>query len=204
MTNRSFVAGLVVCVALMMILGGSLFLLNHGHSRPEGVAENWLTAIGDTTRKGVEADATKRADKVGAPELARNVLEPHAELIHRKSGFDDLEVGKATPVSPYTPNKVRVAFRVHALRPHDKTVEIDGVLTLQRNPKKWMVTELNVVDPATVGVAKLPSDGGPPPSSAGYSLWLAALIGAGVTGVVTTTLVKVAGRGAPTTAASAV
>jgi len=195
-SNRSFIKGIVVCIAITMVLSGALFLLNQGHSRPEGVAENWLTAIGDTTRKGVEADATKRADKIGAPELAIRVLEPHAELIKRKTGFDDLEVGKATPVERRgVGSSVRVAFRVHALRPNDKTEKVSGVLTLVRpgRDKAWMVTALDVVDPKTAGVPDLPSDGGPPPSSAPVSLWFGALAGAAFIGLITTALVKSAG-----------
>jgi hypothetical protein len=193
MSNHSFAKGSVACIALMMVLAGTLFLLNHGHSRPEGVAENWLTAIGDTTRKGVEADATKRADKIGAPELAVPILEPHPELIKRKSGFDDLEVGKAARVDPASPDKVRVGFRVHARRPQDQTAEINGVLTLERSNDKWMVTALDVTDPASAGLPALPSDGGPPPSSAPASLWLGALVGAVIVGAITTALVKSAG-----------
>lgn len=197
MSNKSFTVGLVVCLVLMMVFGGALFLLNNGHSRPEGVAEDWLTAIGDTTREGVEADATNRADKIGAPELAIQILEPHPELIERKAGFDDLEVGKAVRVDAASPDNVRVAFRVHARRPHDEKVEINGVLTLKRTGKAWMVTALDVVDPKSAGVPVLPSDGGPPPSSAPASLWLGALLGAALIGLVTTALVKAAGGGAP-------
>ena len=196
MTNRSFLKGIVACLALTLVLSGTLFLLNHGHSRPEGVAENWLTAIGDTTRKGVEADATHRADKIGAPELAIPLLEPHPELIKRKAGFDDLEVGKATRVDAGSPDKVKVGFRVHARRPEDKTAEINGVLTLERSKNKWMVTALDVVDPKAAGVPDLPSDGGPPPSSAPVSLWIGALVGAAVVGAVTTALVGAASRAA--------
>ncbi len=194
MNNRTFVSGLVVCVAVMFAIGGALFLLNHGHSRPEGVAEDWLTAIGDTTRKGVEADATSRADKIGAPELAIHVLEPHPEAIDRKAGFDDLEVGKAVRVAEASADKVRVAFRVHARRPADEKVEINGVLTLDRADDKWMVTALDVIDPVVAGVPALPSEGGPPPSSAPFTLWIGALVGAALVGLLTTALVKISGR----------
>ncbi len=200
MTNRQFTSGLVVCLALMLAIGGGLFVLNHGHNRPEGIAEDWLTAIGETTRKGVEADSTRRADEIGAPELARPILHPHAEEIDRKAGFRDLEVGKAVRVTETDPDTVRVGFRVHARRPRDKTVTIEGVLTMQREADEWHVVALDQIDPVQAGVPALPSNGGPPPSSAPWSLWIGGVVGSALIGVVTTALVRSAGR---TTAASA-
>ncbi|MBA2608547.1 MAG: hypothetical protein H0U92_06390 [Actinobacteria bacterium] len=203
MNNKSFIKGLVVCTALMIAVGGGLFLLNHGHNRPEGVAEDWLTAIGDTTRKGVEADATRRADKIGAPELAIRILEPQPEAIDRKAGFEDLEVGKAARLSEVDGSAVRVAFHVTARRPADKTEEVNGVLTLvkEAGDDKWTVTALDVIDPKVAGVPELPSNGGPPPSSAPVSLWLGALVGAALVGLVTTALVRAASPAAPAPAA---
>jgi hypothetical protein len=198
MTNRKFAEGLTACLALVLVMFAVLWLLNRGHSRPEGVAENWLTAISDTTRKGVEADATKRADKIGAPELAIHVLWPHAEDINRKAGFDDIEVGKAKRSEDGA--TADVAFRVHALRPDDKTVDIEGVIRLERQDDAWHVTDLRQVNPVEAGVPALPSDGGPPPSSAPMTLWLGALVGAAIIGVITTALVQSAGQ--PTTAAA--
>ncbi len=188
MTNRKFAQGLVCCVALIVAMFGVLWLLNRGHSRPEGVAENWLTAIGDTTRKGVEADATKRADKVGAPELAIHVLWGHPEQIKRKAGFEDIEVGKAKRSDDG--QEAEVAFRVHARRPGDKTKEVLGVIKLERQDDAWHITDLRQGDPVKAGVPSLPSDGGPPPSSAPFTLWLGALAGAAVIGVVTSALVR--------------
>lgn len=193
MSNRTFVAGLVCCVAVMLALGGAIALLNAGNNRPEGVAEDWLTAIGDTTRKGVEADATKRADAIGAPELARKILHPFADEIDRKSGFPDLEVGKAAKVGA-SDDEVRVAFHVTARRPADKTVEITGVITLAKSGDDWHVTAVDVVRPESLGVPDLPSEGGPPPSSAPWSLWIGALVGSVLILVVTAALVRAAGR----------
>jgi hypothetical protein len=190
-SNSTFVKGLVACVAVMLAFGGAIALLNAGNNRPEGAAEDWLNAMGDTTRKGVEADATHRADKLGAPELARSLVHPFAKEIDRKAAFKDLEVGKA---AAKTANSVRVAFRVNARRPNDKTVEITGVLTLDKRDDDWMVTALESVDPATYALPALPSEGGPPPSSAPWSLWIGALVGAGLIGLVTAALVRSAGR----------
>ena len=65
----------------------------HGTSRPEGVAENWLTAVGDTTRKGVEADARKRAEKIGGVSIGEAIC--CSSDTDGKAAFADLEVGKA-------------------------------------------------------------------------------------------------------------
>lgn len=200
MTNRQFTKGIVACLALMVAFSGVIFLLNHGNSRAEGVAENWLEAIGDTTRKGVEADATRRADEIGAPELAIHVLHPQPEEIDRKAGFANLEVGKSQRVDEDNPDKVKVGFHVSARRPEDETVDIEGVITLEKIDDEWHVVALQRTDPVKAGVPALPSDGGPPPSSAPVSLWFGALVGALLVGAVTSALVRSAGR---TTAAVA-
>jgi hypothetical protein len=187
--TSTFVKGLIVALAAMIAGGFGLAALNGRQSRPEGVAENWLTAVGDTTRKGVEKDARKRAEKVGPVSAASELVWSDAKAIDRKTAFDDLEVGKAVHD---TENAVRVGFRVHALRPGDEKVEITGVLTLERFTKKWRVSGVAVGDPN--GVPKLPSDGGPPPSSAPLSLWLGGLVGAAIIAVITTSLVRLAGR----------
>jgi hypothetical protein len=194
----TFVTGLVVLVALMV--GGIVVLFNlHGTSRPEGVAENWLTDVGDTTRKGVEADARKRAEKTGPVALARDLIYPDGKAINRKTGFADLEVGKAVRIAVPQPvgvsvEQVEVGFRVHALQPNDEKKEITGVLTLVRHDE-WRVVQVRVGD--LTGVPALPSDGGPPPSSAPLSLWLGGLVGAAIIGVITASLVRLAGRPAP-------
>jgi hypothetical protein len=183
--TSTFVKGLIVCVAAMIAMGGVLGLLNHGRSRPEGVAENWLTAVGDTTRKGVEADARERAEKIGPIALAVN-----AGLLRfdarKKSAFEDLEVGKA--YATRAPGVVRLPFRVHA-RNGGKSSEISGVIVMRRVEDAWDVYNVHSVpDPGH----KLPSEGGPPPSSAPASLWLAGLVGAAVIGLITTALVRAA------------
>lgn len=200
MTRAQFTKGIVACLAVMIAMFGALYALNHGHNRPEGVAEDWLTAIGDTTRKGVEADSTRRADEIGGPELARNVLWGHPEDINRKAGFEDLEVGKAQRINPANADIVRVGFRVNARRPEKKTKEIEGVLTLEKVDDKWHISALDEIKVEKAGLPALPSAGGPPPASAPVSLWVGAIIGSALIGVILTGLVKAAGR---TTAAAA-
>jgi hypothetical protein len=91
--KRQFAIAVVAALAVMIGLGGVIAVANHGHHRPEGAAERWLTAIGDTTRKGVKADAIKRADKLGGEALGASLLP--SEDTKGKSAFPDLEVGKA-------------------------------------------------------------------------------------------------------------
>ena len=189
MKTSTFVKGLIVAVVIMVLGIVGVFNL-HGTSRPEGVAENWLTAVGDTTRKGVEADARKRAEKIGDVALAKELLPSDPAAIKRKTAFSDLEVGKATRAGVKDVPGAQVAFRVHALRPNDKKVEITGTLSMLRRDK-WTVVGVNV---GATNAPKLPSEGGPPPSSAPASLWLAGLIGAAIIGVITSALVRLAGR----------
>jgi hypothetical protein len=191
--TSTFLTGLAIAVVIMV--AGIVGLLNlHGTSRPEGVAENWLTAVGDTTRKGVEADARKRAAKIGpiAAASAAGLLKYDAD---RKSAFSDLEVGKS--YESRFAGAVDVPFRVHARNGDEDDVEISGTILIRRVKDEWhVVSAAAVVDPAH----KLPSEGGPPPSSAPASLWLGGLVGAAIIGVITTSLVRLAGR--PTAAAA--
>jgi hypothetical protein len=199
MSNSTFVKGLAACVAAMLAFGVGIGFLNHGTSRPEGVAERWLTAVGDTPRKGVEADARKRAEKIGAMSLVdRRLVQPNPD---RKTAFPDLEVGKAVSGAP---DHVRVRFRAHTRRGTD-AVEVGGVIGLAKVDGVWHVTTVEIAGDANTdglpaaqlfaGVPELASDGGPPPSSAPASLWLAGLVGAAIIGVITTSLVRLAGRG---------
>lgn len=214
MTTRSFISGLLVLAAVIMALSGAVWLVSHGTSRPEGVAENWLTDVSDTTRKGVEGDATHRAEKIGPLEFADHRLVSSDNK--GKSAFDDIEVGKAVRVNN-SPNEVRVEFRVHTLRNQTKdSVKVLGVITLRKmsTPAGWHVVALHVVndahtvgDPPTVvlaGLPALPSDGGPPPSSAPLSLWVAGLAGSVLVGLIGTALVKLSGRAPASSLAAAV
>lgn len=201
MSNGSFVKGLLACAAVVIAMAGGIFWLSHGRSRPEGVAEKWLTAVGDTTRKGVEADASKRAEKIGPLELAdRRLLDDDTD---GKTAFADIEVGKAVRSVADDATTVKVAFRVHTRRNHAKDlVEVNGAATLVKTSGDWHVTAVDLVrdlhtDGATVltGIPALPSDGGPPPSSAPWSLWIGALGGSALIGVICTGLIKASGSG---------
>ena len=108
--RAGFVKGLVICVCLMLALVGVIVIANHGHHRPEGVAERWLSAVSDTTRKGVRADARDRVEKIGPLALAAGLMPP-AGSTDGKASFDDLEVGRAVRMAGSP--QVRVPFQLH-------------------------------------------------------------------------------------------
>ena len=199
MSNRTFTKGLVVCVAIMLAISGGIFLLSRGEARAEGVAEDFLTALSDTTREGVEVDSLRRVEELGSAEAGDRRLV--ADDNDGKSAFADLEVSKAVRVAENNPDQVRVAFQVHTRR-GDDLVEVTGVMTLTRTDDKWRETEVLLVgdentegEPASIldGLPELPSEGGPPPASAPLSLWIGALLGSVLVGVVCAALIRVAG-----------
>jgi hypothetical protein len=173
--TRTFVTGLVVCAAVLVAISLGIHQANANHHRPEGAAERWLAAVSDTTRKGVRSDAVDRAEEIGPVSLAAPLL---AGVKHEDKGsFDDLEVGKATVegATSYVP------YRLHVR--NDSTAR-DGVIRLERSGDEWKVAGCCGADaaPAGVVVRQVPSEGGPPPSSAPTSLWLVAVLaGVGVT-----------------------
>ena len=181
--RRTFARGLFVCLVVVVQLGVIVAKLNDGHSRPEGSAERWLTAVGDTGRGGVREDAEERAEEIGPLSLATDLVDG-AERDGDHALFTDLEVGKATPVE----GAVRVPFRVHQ-REGDS---VDGTLVLGRGEDgDWQIQGL---DPQRGEHERLPSEGGSPPSSAPWTLWgLALVIGVGIT-VFASLLVTWAGR----------
>src|SRR4029077_11752302 len=88
----------VIAIVLVVLagLGVAIHFANAGHHRPEGAAKRWLAAVGDTGRRGVTADARKRAAAIGSPAIAAPLLPPTHDPRH--SEFADLEVGKAIPI----------------------------------------------------------------------------------------------------------
>jgi hypothetical protein len=157
-----------VCFVVFVAIGGVIRALNAGHHRPEGAAERWLAAVSDTTRKGVRADATKRAEKIGPVAVA-------APLIPAKPGdkgaFPDLEVGKAA----VTGAEARVPYQLHQ---RDIDDPVKGVIVLTKAGDDWKVTALD----ARRADELVPSEGGAPPSSAPVGLWVVAILaGVGVT-----------------------
>jgi len=170
--KRQFAVAVVAALAVMVGLGALIAVANHGHHRPEGAAERWLTAISDTQRKGVRTDARDRADKLGGVALGASLL-PNEDT-KGKGAFPDLEVGKAL----LSGGQARVPYRLHQRVQHGKNPLKEGTIVLAPSGDGWKVTALDARRPGE----KVPSDGGQPPSSAGLGLWIGAVgIGALVT-----------------------
>lgn len=168
--RQGFVKGVLVVLAVFIALAGITQLVNHGHHRPEGVAEDWLAAVGDTTRKGVRSESLKQAEEVGPMALAAPMLRDAGDT-DGKRAFTDLEVGKASVVG----NAARVPFKLHLFA---DDAERDGAVVLIKSGEKWQVAAITPRPPT----AKVPSEGGRPPSSAPNILWLGALAaGVGLT-----------------------
>jgi hypothetical protein len=187
--RRSFAVGVVLVVLAMVAAGALIRAANAGHHRPEGVAEHWLAAISETTRRGVTADATRRAETLGPVSIAaRAGLLP--DVAGGKAAFDDLEVGKATAAR----DGARVPFLLHERVPVHGGVTKSGavVLSPSSSPAGWRVV---AIDPRRSPSERVPSEGGPPPSRAPTSLWLFALAGSVLLTAACVGLMEMASRG---------
>jgi hypothetical protein len=165
--RRSTFLKVIASVLVVIVgLGVLIHFLNAGHHRPGGAAEHWLADVSDTGRRGLGADARKRADKIGSVAIAAPLL----PAIHdaRHSDFDDLEVGKAQPDGT---NTVRVPFRLHEHDVSGSAALKKGTLVLQREDDTWHVVALDTRRPNE----KVASEGGPHPSRAPLALWLGAI-----------------------------
>ena len=168
--RRGFVKGVVLVVAVFIALAGVVQVFNSGHHRPEGVAEDWLASVADTTRKGVREESRKDAEKIGPVSLAQGLLAAAGETDGDRA-FTDLEVGKATIVG----NAARVPFKLHVFK---DDAERDGSVVLVKRGEDWKVASLI----RRGENEKVPSEGGDPPSSAPPVLWIGALLaGLGLT-----------------------
>src|SRR4051795_6040134 len=160
----------VIAMVLVVIAGlaVAIHFANAGHHRPEGAAERWLAAIGDSGRRGVTADARKRAEHIGSPPIAAPLLPPTHDPRH--SEFADLEVGKAVLVSNDA-ETVRVPFRLHQQLSSGVGPLKRGTLVLHRTGDTWHVVSLDSRRPGE----EVRSEGGPPASRAPIGLWLGAI-----------------------------
>ena len=179
--RRGFAIGLVAVVASIVGLGLWIDALNGERLRPEGVAEDWLAAVADTTRKGVRAEAVERAAEIGPVELARPLLDAAGDT-GGKRALSDFEVGKASTGVP-----TRVPYRLHVFG--EDSVRAGVVVLVSRGDgdgDEWRVVGLD----DRRRDEKVPSEGGPPPSEAAGWLWPAGL----VAGLVMTTACSLAVR----------
>ena len=178
--RRGFAYGTTMVLAAFVVIAAVIHLANSGHDRPEGVAERWLAAVSDTTRKGVHDEAVERAEKVGPVSLAQPLLP--SQPTGGKRAFPDLEVGKA--VLPSDGTAARVPFHLHVFEGPVRT----GTLVLHRvgSGSAWQVVGL---DERRAGEA-VPSEGGDPPSRAPFGVWVGMLL----SGFVLTSLCALAVR----------
>ena len=179
--KRPFLIGLLAVGIVLVIVTGVIAIFSSVDDRPEGVAERWLTAVGDLTRDGVHGDALDRVRNHGDVALGEQLVA--GVDADGKSAFTTLEVGKAR----HDGDRVLVPVLLVA-RDDDATRR--QLLVLQPADDSWRVVELRDADPSL----KVPSDGGDVASKAPVGAYVVALvIGAGVA-VAASALVRTAGR----------
>ena len=188
MSRRTFAIGIVAVLLGFVVIGFGIDRLNGDRLRPEGVAEDWLVAVGDTTRKGVREQSAEDANELGGLEPARPLLDLAGDT-DGKRAFSDLEVGKAVGDR----DTVRVPFRLHV---HEQDDAAEGVVVLTRIRQigadaegGWLVSHLDDRRPGE----EVPSEGGPPPSSAPTWLWALGLAAGLVLTALCSTAVRLAG-----------
>lgn len=163
---RPFRIGLVGVAIIFVLLGGLLSAYGSTANRPEGVAERWLAAVGDTRRDGVKDRARADVEEVGTLALAAELL-PTGSTDGR-GAFTDLEVGRASR----SDDVARVPFRVHQRVNGGSGPAVNGTLVLKRDvDDEWRITAL---EPPIEGV-DVPSEGGAPVNDAPTSLFVAAI-----------------------------
>jgi hypothetical protein len=179
--KRPFLVWLLAAGILIVLLSGVIAVFSSVDDRPEGVAERWLTAVGDLTRDGVHDDAVGRVQVHGDAMLGeRLVARVKAD---GKSAFTALEVGKARRSGDTALVPAQITDRGDD-QPHRQ------VVVLERTGDSWRVTD---VQPADASL-KVPSDGGDVASKAPPSVYLVALlVGVGIA-VGASALVRAAGR----------
>jgi hypothetical protein len=169
--TSTFVKVLAIMLTVVAGLGLLIHFLNGAHHRPEGIAEHWLSAVGDTGRKGVSADARRRAARIGPMNIATPLL-PAGHHDHRLSYFSGLEVGKARVSGSGVAAAARVPFRLHQQVDSGTSPTRKGTLVLDKSGDTWRVAALDSRRPDE----RVASEGGPPPSRAPIGVWIGALL----------------------------
>lgn len=181
---RPFRIGLLGVAIVFVLLGGLLSAFGSTANRPEGVAERWLAAVGDTRRDGVKDRARADAEEVGPLWLADDLLP--AGSTDGRAAFTDLEVGRASRGD----DVARVPFRVHQRVDGASGPAIEGTIVLQRDADDhWKITAL---EPPVDGI-DVPSEGGAPAVEAPGSLFVGAIGISLVLALLCTVAVRAAG-----------
>lgn len=185
-SRKPFVVSLLGVVMVFVVIGSLIALFGTGANRPEGVAERWLVAVGDTERKGVRERSREEAEEVGPVALAAHLLPD--EDTDGKAAFVDLEVGKAVDLDD---GRKGVPFRLTQRQGSDVGAPIDGTVVLVKDEgDEWTVVE---VADATPGL-KVPSQGGAPAADAPWGLYVGAVAVATLLTAGCVALVRLASR----------
>ncbi len=187
---RPFRLGLLGVAIAFVFFGALIAAFGSGAERPEGVAERWLDAVGDTKRDGVKDRARRDVEEVGPLSLAEHLLVE--DDTDGRSAFVDLEVGKATTDADGT----RVPFRLHQRIDGSAGEAVDGTVVLEEvggdGDDEWRIVAL---EPAVEGI-EVPSEGGRPAAEAPLWLFAGAIAVAVVVSAGCSWAVRAAGRGA--------
>jgi hypothetical protein len=187
---QPFRRGLLAVVIGFVLVGSLIAAFGSGANRPEGVAERWLTDVGDTRRDGVRDRAREEAEAIGSVDLAASLL-PEVDSEGR-SAFVDLEVGKASRDG----DLARVPFRLHQRLGNETGPAVEGTLVLREldddDGEGWRIEE---VAPPVEGEA-VPSEGGAPAADAPFGLFLGAAGVSVFVAIACSHAVRVAGRAA--------
>ena len=182
--RRPFLIGLLATAIALLLLSGVIAVFSSVDDRPEGVAERWLTAVGDLTRDGVHDDAAARVAAHGDVSLGEAEVGAVGDY-DGKSAFSALEVGKARVEGDLARVPAKVTYRGK----HNTDTRRE-VVTLRRTNGTWRVVAIEEPSPTL----KVPSDGGEVASKAPLGLYaVALLIGVGIAAAASV-LVRAAGR----------
>jgi hypothetical protein len=179
--KRPFLIGVLAVGIVLVLVTGVIAAFSSIDDRPEGVAERWLTAVGDLSRDGVHADAVDRVQAHGDVALGEHLIA--GAKTDGKTAFTALEVGKARRDGD-------TAFVPAQFVTRGTDASRSQLLVLHRAADSWRVVDVRPPDP----VLEVPSEGGDVASKAPLSLYLVALaIGVGIA-VAASALVRAAGR----------
>ena len=162
--RRSFPRVLLGVAIAFVLIGGVIAAFGTGADRPEGAAEKWLNDVSDTTRKGVEKDASARVEALGDPSLVVQLV-PAGFDAKRKAAFTAIEVGAATRSADgyFVPYRIRL---------RDATADERGALAIVKVSDHWYVRDVGSASLA----GKVPSEGGPKVASAPAGIYVGALV----------------------------